>query len=384
MNSFLPVLAQALALGLAGDLSLSASAHAGSCPPFGPSLPKDLSPCSQFLTLPSAGDLFPGASLALPNGLSLGSSLLGHEDFSHPPSFRGWAVHGDPTHFTWNEDLQRLEVTWDSTRPNAFFHRPLPFPLRATDSFRLSFRMGLEEVETPNPDQTFPICLGLVHRNEAFHPETFRGSGIHPQWGPRNLFEFSYFPASQSIAPTASAVLVGDRNTRWSMVNLFPFDWAPGAAYQVDLQHDGTTRTLSLEIRDGDTLIASGSTQIGSSFGEFHLDTLSLHSYSGDHQPSGYGGQVWARGWVDDLAWELPAPPISSLTYHPTAEGWTLSIPIAPGWTPVLEVSHSLPFWSPSSNTKPRFEGDAVWIFTPPVPAQDQGPVFYRVTWTRP
>jgi hypothetical protein len=244
--------------------------------------------------------------------------------------------------------------------------------------------MGLEELATPDPDHTFPICLGLIHRSEAFHPDTFRGSGIHPQWGPRNLFEFSYFPASRSIAPTASSVMVADRNTRWTMVNLYPFDWPPGAAYQVDLHHDGATRTLSLEIRDGDTLMAGGSTQISSSFGEFHLDALSLHSYSGAHQPSGYGGQVLARGWIDDLAWEVPIPPTSSLTYQSTTEGWILSIPIATGWTPVLEVSHSLPSWSPSPNSEPRLDANTAWIFTPTFPAPDQGPVFYRVTWTRP
>src|SRR4051794_8858780 len=52
-------------------------------------------------------------------------SAIISEDFSTSPFAHGWKANGDTNLFYWNAANQNLEVTWDSSRTNSFFHLPL-------------------------------------------------------------------------------------------------------------------------------------------------------------------------------------------------------------------------------------------------------------------
>ncbi len=114
-----------------------------------------------------------------------GERVLWREDFSSDPSSRGWRIEGDASHFAWDATRARLAVTWDSRRPNAFFHLPLPTVLTRADSFRFRCGLVLDDIATESPDTTFQIAFGLIRQADAFSPSSFRGAGIHPTWGSR-------------------------------------------------------------------------------------------------------------------------------------------------------------------------------------------------------
>lgn len=274
------------------------------------------------------------------------------EDFATDPGSRGWTVVGDPALFRWDPTSQRLAATWDSTRTNTFFHRRLGTILTRAESFQLRFALQLDEIQTDNPDGTFQLAVGLLRRVDAFRESLRRGSGIHPVSGGRSFVEFNYFPPSRTIAPTLAAVAAGTNYLRWAMANLFPFEITTGTRHEVTLAFDAPTQTLRVDVRRDGEPWASGQTRLDDRFGDFRLDAVSVTSYSGANQPAGYGGQILARGWIDDLSVEHPDPPAVRLVLH---HGHGPSDPLprvvgampAAGWTSQMESSPDALEWTP-------------------------------------
>ncbi|MCX6902046.1 MAG: hypothetical protein NTW03_00925 [Verrucomicrobia bacterium] len=111
------------------------------------------------------------------------------EDFSSDPATRGWRMWGDPSLFHWNADSQRLEVTWDSSRPNSYCFRLLEVPLSQSDDFSINFDLRFSDiaggVRTGKPGP-FEIALGLINKANATNTTFARGRvGKFP-----NLCEF--------------------------------------------------------------------------------------------------------------------------------------------------------------------------------------------------
>lgn len=311
--------------------------------------------------------LLPRTLVLLFLGLVLPCSQADHfdEDFTADPATRGWKSHGDPTQFRWNPSEGHLEVTWDSRRPNAFFHHPLPTVLTRADAFRFRARLVLADLATESPATTFQLAVGLQRHADAVSSNFFRGAGINPTWGPRNLVEFDYFPASQSIAPSLSAVAVATQNTRWATLDLFPFELEVGRTYDIELRHEAADATLHLQVhRDGEPL-AQGSTVLSAGFGDFRVDTFSVSSYSGDHQPAGYGGHLLAHGTIDDVFVEFPTPPrpVLEIRRSGSSSSPTLTPTLAavPGWTPILERQNGSAPWEALPIT-PELSNDR-WTF---------------------
>jgi len=309
-----------------------------------------------------------------------GPAELWREDFSADPRTRGWYVHGDSSHFRWNEGANRLGVTWDSLRPNAFFHLPLPTVLTRAESFRFRFTLVLDDIATESPEATFPLALGLIGRTQAFSPASFRGAGIHPTWGSRNLLEFAYFPPSTTITPTFSTVAVATNNTRWATLDLFPLELDTGATYDIEVRHDATAFTLSLRALRNGLPFAEGVKALSSGFGDFRLDAFSVTSYSGDHQPAAYGGQMLAHGFVDDLELEFPAPPRPILEVLAPGGLPRISLPSIPSWTAFLERRDGDVSWVTIPVAAESSSGR--WSFTDPFPPTDSA--LYRVRLERP
>ncbi|MCC7376251.1 MAG: hypothetical protein IT581_16450 [Verrucomicrobiales bacterium] len=302
------------------------------------------------------------------------------DDFVSDPSAGVWSHHGDRSPSQWDAGRQRLAVTWDSSAPNRFFLRALSRDLTRADDIRLRFRLGLDDIATADPNTTFPISIGLIRRTDALGTNSFRGAGVNPTWGPRNLMEFAYVPASRSITPTLSATAVASHNLRWSMVNLFPFELTPGAAFEVELQFTSASQTLAMAVTQNGAPWAQGSTILPASFGEFRLDAVSINSYSGEHQPAGYGGQVIAHGWIDDVEIQYSEPPTTPLNLTSEAGAVVLQVTSPPQWNPALELSADLHQWAPAA-TVANHEADT-WRWK--LSAHSQPAAFFRLRWERP
>lgn len=305
------------------------------------------------------------------------------EDFTTDPALRGWRTHGDISLHAWNPDLKRLDVTWDSTRTNTFFYRPLRTVLAREDRFRLGFELGVEEFQPSAAAGTFQLAVGLIRMRDAFRTNSFRGAGINPAYGPRNLFEFDYFPANRSITPTFSAVIVGTNNLRWAMANVFPLELTTGDRFRVELTHDPAEGSVAIAVWRNGEPYGNGTTTLTSGFGDFRFDTVSITSYSGDHQPANYGGQILARGWVDGVELEYPANPVPEprLERSPGGEP-TLACDERQGWVPDLEESTDLRDWAVSP--VPPVLASAAWRWSLDPGGTTRSGRYFRLAWDRP
>ncbi len=320
------------------------------------------------------------AGIVLLAGVAQAAEL--REDFATDPRTRGWEVQGDAAHFAWDAAGQRMGVTWDSTRPNAFFVLPLGTILTRGEDCRFAFTLLLEELRTASPESSFQIALGLIRRAEARATNFFRGAGVNPAWGPRNLLEFDYFPGSQSITPTFSGVAVGTNNLRWAMVNLFPLALTPGDRFHVEMSFTAADQRLLLAVTRNGAPQGSGSIRLEERFGDYRLDAFSLTSYSGDHQPAGYGGQVFARGWVDDVEVDFPDPPLGRLRIARDVGGSLgFRAAVVPGWRARLEHQAPGDAWHLLPQ-EAAVDGDS-WVFQDPPSALQPGG-FYRLVLDRP
>ncbi|MGE3309860.1 MAG: hypothetical protein AB7O66_07815 [Limisphaerales bacterium] len=323
--------------------------------------------------------LVPVSGAAVSESATNGNEVW-REDFSTDPASRGWRVRGDANHFRWEADTGRLAVTWDSRGPNAFLYLPLPTILTRADSFRFRCSLVLDDIATETPDTTFQLAFGLIRQTDAFSPSSFRGAGIHPAWGPRNLVEFDYFPASSSIASSFSAVAVATNNTRWATLDLFPYRLETGVRYEIEVAHEAADSRIHLRVKRDGLPFVEGWVVIAPNFGDFRLDAFSWTSYSGEHQPAGYGGQILAHGYVDDL--ELEFTPAPRAILEPSGPGGPLriSLPSISGWVPVLERRVGDYPWEPV-RADPETGSDR-WSFSDPDPPPTAA--FYRVRLERP
>src|SRR6185503_4477198 len=133
------------------------------------------------------------------------------ETFASAPTQRGWRTFGDASLFHWNATNENLEVTWDSSRTNSLFYRPLGTVLTRSDDFSFGFDLRLNDIAIGvNPDKqyTFEIAIGLCRFTNITNASFFRGAGASPTFGPRNLVEFNYFPSFLEFAPTIAQVIV--------------------------------------------------------------------------------------------------------------------------------------------------------------------------------
>lgn len=321
-------------------------------------------------------------ALAIALGFLGGSAAEWHETFATDPTERGWAIHGDPSLFSWDASRGQLAATWDSTRTNTYFHRSLGTVLSRSDPFRFSFRIQLDEIRTAEDAGTFQLAVGLLRRDRAFQGSFLRGSGIHPTTGPRDLVEFNYFPAGGAISPTLAAVAIGTNNLRWTTLHVFPAELTAGQAYEIAVAFDPADQTLRLTAYRGDEFIASESQPLDRGFSDFRVDAFSVTSFSGAGQPANYAGTLFARGWVDDIVVAYPDPPRPEVEL--TRSG-VVKLPngTAPfGWVPVLErtLEATAGSWQ-TVETLTAMEASR-WVLEDKHPPSDKA--LYRVRLDRP
>lgn len=309
---------------------------------------------------------------------SLAGAAAFEEPFDSDPLTRGWRVSGDGALFHWNATNRNLEATWDSSRPNSYFHRPLGAVLTRHDDFGLAFELRLNDVAVgvnSNKPATFEIAIGFLRLADATSANFLRGVGIDPSNGPRNLVEFDYFPDS-GFGATISPTIVSSNNQFATGFN-FPLELAPGDLFRVTMNYSASNQiVLTTMTRNGQTFGPIKDVKLPDAFTDFRLDAVAVSSYS----DAGADGSILARGIVDNLAVTFPEPPVRSLAGSFSNGLWRVEFVGQPGWFYTLERTENLQTWMNASPATAGLNGTVVLSDTT-VPA---GNAFYRVRAERP
>src|SRR3954468_24079344 len=85
----------------------------------------------------------------------VGAATTITEDFTTDPSANGWQIFGDASLFHWNSTNHTMEATWDSSKPNSYFHHSLGATLSKSDDFTVAFDLRMLDI-TPGPNPAKP------------------------------------------------------------------------------------------------------------------------------------------------------------------------------------------------------------------------------------
>lgn len=309
------------------------------------------------------------------------------EDFSASPAASGWKIFGDTNLFQWNSTNQNLEVTWDSSRTNSYFHHPLGTILTRDDDFSLEFDLRLNDIGPADSyAYSFQIALGLLNFDQATRPTFLRGTGSNAT----NLVEFVYFrddpfgdPAT--VYPTF-VDQTGQFNYNQGRQESTNYSLATGDWFHAAMDYRGSNQTLVTSLTNLSQSISVTVTQqlgltfSGDPFTDFRLDSISINSYSEAGQFPGFEGSVLAHGNVDNLTVTVPPPPVQNLAGGFSNALWQVQFLSRSNWLYTLERSADFQLWTNASTVAPG-TGSNVLLQDASPPASN---AFYRVRAQRP
>jgi hypothetical protein len=285
-------------------------------------------------------------------GAALASSAATFtEDFAADPSAHSWSRFGESELFHWNAEAGRLDVTWDSYKPNSYFHRALPFALTKSDDFAFAFDLllndvaiGLDEAHT----DTFEIGVGLLNFATATAPEFKRGTGTDSP----NLADVTWFPDGGFGATLSPSII--STNHQWATQFAFPIDLATGVLHHLELAYTAADRTLRTKLTSGGQPgPAIADVRLADDFTNFFVDTLAVCSYS----HAGFNGSIRAHGSIDNLAVVTPEPPVSDLVFQFNGAIRQVKFQSQLGWSYVLESTGDFSHWGPAGVATPGTGG---------------------------
>ena len=304
------------------------------------------------------------------------------ENFATPPASREWREFGDASLFEWDATNQHLEVTWDSSRTNSLFYRPLQTVLTKADDFSFGFDLRLRDIAigvNTNKPYTFEIALGFCRFNSITNRNFFRGAGTSLAFGPRNLVEFDYFPDSGFGATVAPTVVARTNAIRFS--DNHPLELATGDLFRVDMTYTASNQLLrTVMTRNG---AAFGPVRDLSLLGfpDFRVDTFAVISYSDAMQsPPQFAGSILAHGIIDNIIWSVPHPPLTAFLGDFTPRGFGAEFDAKSNWVYHLERTSDFVDWSLVEAKSAVASGSMVLEDTEVSPTR----AFYRVTADRP
>jgi hypothetical protein len=282
------------------------------------------------------------------------------EMFDTDPAARGWVVEGEGTLFGWDAAGQRLGVTWDSSRTNSFFVRRLPAPVGVADDFVFGFDLELEEHAVgvdPKRPGTFQIAVGLLRLSEATAPGFQRGVFLRSS----NLVEWTWFgpdPSGTISASVSPVVVPRDGRLPWGYRDSY-LGLEIGLRYGFEYRYTATNRTLRGTVTvDGQPGPELAPVVLPAAFTGFHVDALSVNSYSDAGQDPRYAGSVLARGWIRRMHYEGPGAVTERVEVKGDAMGWRLSVPTRVGWRYQLQHSPDLRSWEAIGEEQPGTGGE--------------------------
>ena len=302
-------------------------------------------------------------------------------DFGTDPIEQGWQAYGEAALFRWDSESQNLRVTWDSSKTNSYFHRPLGVTLNRQDDFALGFDLRLDSVAVgvdPAKPFTFQIVMGLIHLESATDAALWRGSGVDAVHGPRNLVEFAYFPDS-GFGATISPSIISSNNQFVSRFD-YPIELTTGNTFHVLLRYTAGDQTLRTSLNLNHAEYTSiQDVLLTEDFTQFNVDTVAVCSYSDAGQDPQFGGSILAEGIIDNIYVQLPPPPVDQLAGGIEGDTFQVTFAAKAGWTYSLERSTDLAQWTPATTHSATTSGTVT--LTDPSPPTRQA--FYRVGASR-
>jgi hypothetical protein len=340
------------------------------------------SSCRWLSTLLRGGEA--GTRLALltvSSLLTVCSAVTFQESFSTDPAANGWQVHGDGTLFSWDSTNETLRVTWDSSRTNSYFHLPLNHVLTRTEDFAAAFDLRVDDINagtTSGKPFTFQIAVCLFDIDAARRTNFFIGSGTSPSSGPRSTIEFNYFPPSQGVSATFSAIAVPTNTNPFLFNHDFPRELDAGVWHRISLVYRSTNETVTMtKQRAGVPYGTVQTIPLTGTFDDFAINTFAITSYS-DRAGT---GSVLAHGVIDNVEITLPSPPIESITLALTnGSQAAVHFESSAGWNYMLERSSTFTNWSPASAECAGSGGMMTLIDTTPPMSR----AFYRIRAQQP
>jgi|APGre2960657468_1045069.scaffolds.fasta_scaffold02706_6 hypothetical protein len=301
------------------------------------------------------------------------------EDFSSHPAARGWRVAGDASLFQWNSTNGHLEVTWDSSRTNSYFHRPLGTVLTRSDDFTLAFDLRLRDLAigtTPGKPYAMQLAVGFLNTAAATNDGYLRATGYDSP----HVAEFNYFPDSgfgASVSPTFIS-----SNNQFASAFYSSFTLTTNDLFRVTMIYTASNQTLvTLMTSNGLPFGPIEDVVIGTyPFSDFRVDALSISSYTDAGQDPFYAGSILAHGVVDNLSVTTPPPPVENLAGGFSNQLWQMQFTSRTNWSYTLERSGDFVSWTTVSA---RVDGQ-VGTMTLSASNAPAGPAnFYRVNARR-
>jgi hypothetical protein len=294
---------------------------------------------------------YPACVLLLSTALVCQAATF-QESFSTDPVSRGWRAFGETNLFSWNAQTGVMEVTWNSSKSNSFFARPLGVVLTKRDDFTFEFDIQLSDcaagVNPPKPNP-FQLAVSLVNLGSATSPSFIRGSGYQSP----HLVEFSYFPdpgGAWQWGPSLTAVTVDATGTNWSYASLSG-ELITNTLYHIALRYTASNQILRTTIAaEGQAPVAISDAVPGASFTDFAVDHFAISSYTDAGQDPSYAGSILAHGTIDNIRLELPQIPLLELDVATEGQTVTARFFGLTGWRYMLERSTDLGAWSDAGN----------------------------------
>lgn len=295
------------------------------------------------------------------------------EPFVADPLAHGWLATGDTGLFHWNAANRELEVTWDSSRTNSYFCRPIGMNLTQAADFMLGFDLRLGDIgpgADTNKPFTFQIAIGLLNLAQATSPGFIRGTGSDAP----NLVEFDYFWDS-GFGATVSPVLISSNNEFSAGGFTFPLELRTNVLYHVTMLYLAEERTLRTALSsNGVPCGPVKDATLGASFSDFSVDHFGVSSYSDAGQFPGFEGSVLAHGVVDNFMLAVP-PPVTKLKAVNEVAAASAEFVATTNWLYLLERTTNFQTWSAASATLPGVSGTMRLQDTNPPAAS----AFYRI-----
>jgi len=292
-----------------------------------------------------------------PAGLESRSRIL-REDFASDPQLRNWISFGASELFRWNQAAQRLDVTWNSGKPNSYFRLPLGTVLTRQDDFSVELDLTLNHISAgggADKPGTFQIAFGFQKRLDAEKPEFVRGAGDRSP----NLVEFNFFPDT-GFGPTVWPAVVSSRG-RFNYNNAGDFslfDLPVGVPLRIVLRYASSQETASILVTTNGVPVGPvADAPLSPTFTGFELDTLSISSYSDAGQSPFLPGSILAQGELDNVTVTIPPPPIQDESGAIVDGRWEQTLTSRPGWEYTLEATVDFASWKAVSAPKPGSGG---------------------------
>jgi hypothetical protein len=271
------------------------------------------------------------------------------ENFSSNPESRNWRKFGNTNLFRWNSTNQNLEVTWDSSQSNSYFHQPLGTILAKSDDFTFTFDLKLSDIAVgvnTNKPYTFPLCIGFQNISNATGANFFRGNGHASP----NLAEFAFYPDS-GFGPTlwpsfwsTNSVLNFSGPSDYTIIDL-PI----GVTMHIAMTYTASNKTCATTITTNGVSIGTINNTRLLSFTDFRVDTFAIESYSDAGQNPDDGGSLLAHGTIDNLVITIPPPPVQDLRGAVTNNQWQVQFTSRTNWNYILERTVDFQNWTNAS-----------------------------------